>query len=235
LRCGVSSNYVPFSFVADPQTRKLVGYDIDMCEEIARAIGVKSEYVIVTGAGRIQDLIQDRIDVSISAITITPARAEQVAFSHPYFRTGVAISVPTDRGFTGLASLAGKRIAVTEGGMAGQTIGARVPNARITGYPTTANAFLALEQGKVDAMGGDDTTLMGLMSTSSGKFALLPDRLSDDALGIAARKGEKALIDAINAALAEMEKSGRAEASFSRWFGDQSKLRMTRGFRIDGR
>lgn len=236
LRCGIVSNAVPFSFVADPQTRKQVGYDLDMCEEIGRTVGVKVEYSIVTIAGRIQDLLQDRIDVSASAITITPARAQQVDFSQAYFRTGVVIGVPAERAaeLKNLAALAGKRISITEGGLTGAVITEKIPSARLIGFPTTANAFLALEQGKADAMAGDDTTLLGLISTSNAKYTLLPDRLSEESLGIAVRKGEKGMLDAVNQTLTAMEKSGRAQAVFDTWFGSKSKLKMTRAFRIDG-
>lgn len=232
LRCGVVANSVPFSQV--DENRKQVGYDLDMCEEVAKSLGVKVENVIVAGSARIQDLIQDRIDISASAITITPARAEQVDFSQPYFRTGVVIGIPDSKPeLKSLSALAGKRISVTEGGLSGQTVTEKVPNSRVIGFPTTASSFLALEQGKVDAMGGDETTLMGLISASKEKYVLLPDRLSDDALGLAVRKGEKGLLAAVNKTLTDIEKSGRAQEIFDTWFGSKSKLKMARSFRVD--
>src|SRR6218665_2094675 len=47
LICGVGSNTVPFSYIEDPQTRKNVGYDIDLCEAVAKTLGVKPELKFV--------------------------------------------------------------------------------------------------------------------------------------------------------------------------------------------
>ena len=68
LKCGLASQYKPFSFVEDPKTRKFVGYDVDICDAIAAKMGVKPEFVFITGATRVTDLQSGRTDIEVVAL-----------------------------------------------------------------------------------------------------------------------------------------------------------------------
>src|SRR5262245_6475200 len=78
LVAGSSAEYPPFEYVADG---KLVGYDVDMAEEITRRMGVKVAWEKIDFKGIVAALTAKRVDVLITALTWTPERAERVAFS----------------------------------------------------------------------------------------------------------------------------------------------------------
>jgi len=230
LKCGIAQNYVPFSFIEDPKTRQMVGYDVEVCDAIAKEIGVKPEHVFITGATRITDLQQGRTDIALAALTNNPERARIIDFSYNYMGTGVKIAVPVAAGIRSFAELTGKRISGTDGSNLELKLPKVIDKPQLKVFPSTTNAFLALEQGKVDAMAGDETTLLGLIGPSEGKYVLIDQFVTNDQLGIGVRKDEPRVLAAVNRTLAELEKSGKAAELFEKWFGQSSKLKMKRGF-----
>ncbi|MDM0066189.1 transporter substrate-binding domain-containing protein [Variovorax sp. J31P207] len=230
LKCGVGSQYKPFSFVQDPKTRKFVGYDVDICEAVATKIGVKPELVFITGATRVTDLQSGRTDIALANLTHTPERAQLVDFSDNYFASQVKVMVPASSSIKSFADLTGKRLA----GISGSNHEVKVPKV-ITGadlkvFPSPANAYLALEQGKVESMVGDETTLIGLIGGQQDKWRILDQPVDTQQIGIGVRKGEARMVAAVNDTLSDLEKSGKATQIFDRWFGKDSELKMKRSF-----
>ena len=230
LKCGVGSQYKPFSYVQDPKTRKFVGYDVEICEAVAAKIGVKPELVFITGATRVTDLQSGRTDIALANLTHTPERAQLVDFSNNYFASDVKVMVPASSSIKGFADLAGKRIA----GISGSNHEVKVPKV-ITGgdlkvFPSPANAYLALDQGKVEAMVGDETTLIGLVGGQQDKWRILDQPVDTQQIGVGVRKGEARMLAAVNDTLAELEKTGKATQIFDQWFGKDSELKMKRSF-----
>jgi ABC-type amino acid transport substrate-binding protein len=82
LVAGSSAEYPPFEYVADG---KLVGYDVDMAEEITRRMGVKVAWEKIDFKGIVAALTAKRVDVLITALTWTPERAERIAFSYQFY------------------------------------------------------------------------------------------------------------------------------------------------------
>lgn len=79
---------------------KYTGFDIELWEEIARDIGVKSDYRVTDQSGIFSDLIQGRADVGFSCITITPEREKRIDFSHHYMDSGLRILILNKEGFS---------------------------------------------------------------------------------------------------------------------------------------
>ncbi|WP_423456759.1 transporter substrate-binding domain-containing protein [Ottowia sp. VDI28] len=230
LKCGVGSQYKPFSFVQDPKSRKFVGYDVDVCEAIAAKIGVKPELVFITGATRVTDLQSGRTDIALANLTHTPERAQLVDFSDNYFASDVKVMVPASSSVKNFADLRGKRMA----GISGSQHEVKVPKV-ITGvdlkvFPSPANAFLALEQGKVESMVGDETSLVGLIGSKRDKWRILDQPVDTQQIGIGVRKGETRVQAAVNDTLNELEKSGKAAQIFDHWFGKDSEVGLKRSF-----
>ena len=76
------------------QERKPEGFDIDLAEMVAKALGVKVELQQVTGANRIPYLLTDKVDIVISVMGLTPERAKQIMFTAPYADTHLAVYGP---------------------------------------------------------------------------------------------------------------------------------------------
>lgn len=233
LVCGVGSNYIPFSYVEDQQTRKMVGYDVDLCEAVARKIGVKPDFKFITAATRVPEVQQGRVDVVLASVTITPEREQLISFSYPHLVNGTSVITPAGKPIKAFSDLDGKRVAVTEGGTTGPAVSRVIPGARPIGFPTPATAFMALSQGKVQAMAADETALVGLMRAEPGKFVMFDQHLVTEKMGIGVRKDQPQLLAVVNQTLLDLEKSGQAQAIWDRWFGADSPLKRPRTFKFE--
>ena len=80
LVCGTLTTTEPLGF-QDPQTRQIVGFDVDMCNGIAKRLGLKMEHKGLSIEARIPELSLGRVDVVSAALGYTKERAEQVDFT----------------------------------------------------------------------------------------------------------------------------------------------------------
>ena len=92
LRVGAEPSYAPFEFM-DENTKQLTGFDIELIDAIAKAQGYSIEITTMPFDGLIPALFTNTIDVALSAITITPERQKRVAFSDPYYESGLSILI----------------------------------------------------------------------------------------------------------------------------------------------
>ena len=77
--------------LAGRSNRKPIGFDIELAEMVAKALGVKLEMQQITGANRIPFLLTDKVDIIISVMGLTPERAKQIMFTAPYANTFLAV------------------------------------------------------------------------------------------------------------------------------------------------
>jgi len=90
IRVGMAANYPPLSFREDG---KLVGIEVDLVREVVRETGLTMSIKQVPWAELIPALQSGKIDVIMSGMSVTEARAQQVAFVEPYLRTGQMVLV----------------------------------------------------------------------------------------------------------------------------------------------
>lgn len=232
VNIAVFDSNPPFGSV-DPQTNKLVGYDIDFAHEIAGKLGVRANLVVTNPANRIPLLQSGKADLIVADITITPERAQVVDFSTPYFVTGQKFLVPAGAP-DDLAAYATARIGAVKGTTGEQAIKARFPGARVLSYDDIPSAFTALRQGNVQAITQDSTILAGLLAGApdAAKYKILPALLSREEIGVGVSRGQTGLLDAVNAILLGLEADGTAGKIYDRWFGAGSATPEPRSFAI---
>src|SRR3546814_5610187 len=111
LVCGTLGTSEPFSF-QDPKTRQVVGYEIDLCKEIADHLGVKLEIKMIAVAARIPELAGGRVDVVAANLGWSPDRAKQIDYSYQHYVSPKKILIRRDDAGTlkTNADLAGKRV-----------------------------------------------------------------------------------------------------------------------------
>ncbi|MCT7443402.1 ABC transporter substrate-binding protein, partial [Escherichia coli] len=89
IKVGLEDTYPPMEF--RNEKNELVGFDIDLSDEIGKRLGVKVEYVMTEFGGLIMSLNSNKIDMSASAISITDERKKEVEFTKPYVNSGQAL------------------------------------------------------------------------------------------------------------------------------------------------
>jgi len=236
LVCGVLGTDEPESFV-DPKTRKIIGYDVDLCEAIARKLGVKPQIKQLSVAARIPELLQGRVDILAASLTHTKEREAVIAFSLTTFVTGQRVMVRRDSGIQSLAQLAGKKVVTVKGGTQEPNVRKAVPRVEVVTFETAPQAFVALQQRKAVGFVNDEVSLLDAyakLGAAQKDYAVLPDSISTEALALGLRKNEPALKSLVDETLRELEKSGAAEKLFFKWFGPGTRLNFQkRNFKLE--
>ena len=232
LVAGVKDSLPPFGYI-DEKTRTIIGYDIDFINAIAKKLGVKVELKPVTSASRMPQLQEGNIDIIAATMTKNPERAKQIDFSDTYFFTGQKFI--TKKGTVkSLKDLEGKRIGTAKGSTSEQNVKKALPTATVLSFDDYPQAFLALQQGKVQAVTTDEAILAGILAKAPNKeqFEIPNVQISDEPYGLGMRKGDKNFVDFVNKTLLEMEKSGEAKRIFDKWFGPTTQFHLLRNFKI---
>src|SRR6185312_2048324 len=94
IRIGVNPNFPPMSSYGS--TNELEGFDIDVGNKIAAALGVKAEFVPTETPQRVPFLVADKIDISLGALTRTAERAKLIEYTVP-LHTEVMAVLTTDK------------------------------------------------------------------------------------------------------------------------------------------
>ena len=81
LKVGIFEDFPPFASLNT--SMKIEGYDTEVADKLAAALGVKAELVAITGQNRIPFLTEGKVDVLLS-IGFSDERAEVVDFTAPY-------------------------------------------------------------------------------------------------------------------------------------------------------
>ena len=89
LRVGLDAGYLPFEMT--DKKGEIVGFDVDMAKEMAKAMGVKLKIVNTDYDGIIPALMSDKFDIIISGMTVNQERNLQINFAEPYIVVGQAI------------------------------------------------------------------------------------------------------------------------------------------------
>ncbi|MDF1542351.1 MAG: transporter substrate-binding domain-containing protein [Anaerosomatales bacterium] len=212
-----SGAYKPFSF---DQGGEIVGFDVDIANEIAERIGRTPEMVSpVPFDTLIQGLRDGRYDALVASHGITDERKEQVDFSRPYYRSGAQTFVAEDNTtITSTDDLPGARIGVVKASTYLALAQDITGEGNVTTYESDIVALQDLTTGRLDAVITDK--LVGFIAMDESDLAIkaVGDVLEQDEMGIAVQKGDTELLNAVNDALEEMIADGTYEEISLRWF-----------------
>ena len=227
LICATLTANEPLGF-PDPQTRKIVGFDVDMCEALARQMGLKLEHKGISVEARVPELSLGRVDVVSAAFGYTKERAEQVDFTSSHYQTPIKLIVPVDSGLDKVSDLADKKISAIKGSTLELFARRTLPNATILTFQDAPTAFLALSQGKVQAMSQTQTGGIRYVNETEGKYKFTEGSLAWEPTALGVKKGEPELLDTVNGALDTLEKSGVIDSLWVKWYGPSTKYKIAR-------
>ena len=224
---GTGATYRPFEY--ETPNKELVGFDVDLMKEIAKAGGFEVKFINTPWDGIFAALNNGDRDIIMSGITITEKRKEVVDFARPYFLAHQLILTNKSLKIEKLADLEGKLIAVVNASAgdiaASKAFGKSSPNIRR--FDNTPLALEELNNGGVDAMIGDVGVLQYYAKQNPEKqFNQCRDPgFEEQYFGIGIRKGNKEVLDAVNKGLEAAIASGAYNEVYKKWFGtDAPKL-----------
>ncbi len=191
--------------------------------KVAERIGVPVEFAKVTSLTRVPLLVSGNVDLCAASMTHTQERDKTIDFSITYYTGAQSLIVPQSSSIKHLKDLAGKQVSVQQGTTLEKNIAAEVPDAKIVAFKDYNSAWLALVQGRVDALTGSLDILQGYAKDNKD-FVILPDRFSVEPFGIGVRQGDSALRHVINITIQDLWKSGEYAAIYKKWFGTEPEV-----------
>jgi ABC-type amino acid transport substrate-binding protein len=208
------------------------GYSVDLCLKVAEGIkrqlkldNLKIKWVQVSAEDRLAAVEKGTVDLECGVTTVTISRMERVDFSNLIFVDGGTMMVKKASGMLRLEDLKGKKVAVQPGTTTidalRQSLPRRKVNVEIVSVPDLAQGLALLEQGKVDALAGDRTVLVGLgaASKNADQLSLLDEDFSFEPFAFMLRRGDADFRLAVNRELSALYRSGDVDEIFYRWFG----------------
>ncbi|WP_454044329.1 glutamate ABC transporter substrate-binding protein [Cellulosimicrobium sp. Marseille-Q8652] len=222
LRVGVSADTLLMGS-RDPLSGDIEGFDIDVLREVSRAIfgdPDRLQFRVITSGQRIEVLEgddPDDVDLVARAFTINCDRWEQIAFSAEYYHAGQKVLVTRDSEAAGIADLEGQRVCAPEGTT---TITRLEEYPGIEAVPATTHTqcLVLFQQGRVDAITGDDTILAGF-AAQDPYAKVVGEAISDEPYGVGVPAGNVDMVRFVNGVLERMKSDGTWAASYDRWLG----------------
>jgi polar amino acid transport system substrate-binding protein len=212
--------YEPFEFQnEDGETE---GFDYDVVSAMGDQLGLGVEFVTTPFDGIIPALVAGNCDMIASAMTITPERAEQVAFTEPYFDADQSLLVlaENEESLTDLDSLAGKRVGVQSGTTGATYAAENAPeDTEIIEFQTGDEMFPALTSKDIDAA-LQDLPVNAYRATQAEEFVVTATFATGEQYGFAVTQENTALLEALDAALAASKDDGSYDAAYATWFGE---------------
>ena len=175
LIVGTGSTNAPWHFEDDKG--QLTGMDIAVARILARGLFddvTKVEFVKQEPAARIPNITTGKVDIVVQFMTVSPARAQLVNFSRPYYVEGVALLTSVKGKFKSHKELidagANAKASVLQNVDADKLVAKALPKAQVLQLDTQANAIQALESGRADAAVVDLSTVGWLVKRNPDKY-----------------------------------------------------------------
>jgi polar amino acid transport system substrate-binding protein len=227
LVLGTGSTNAPWHFKSAED--KLQGFDVDMGRIIAKALfgdPDKIEYVTQSSDARIPNITTGKVDVTCQFMTVTGERAQQVAFTIPYYREGVGLMMKADGGYADYAALkaggSSVTVSVLQNVYAEDMVHAALPEATVDQYESVDLIYQALESGRADAAATDQSSLAWYMTQNPGRYKDAGYGWNPQSYSCAVARGDQDWLNFVNTALHEAMTGvefGFYAESFKTWFG----------------
>ena len=226
LTVAMECSYAPYNWTQPDDSNGAVpikdsadyayGYDVMMAKYLAEQMGMELEIVRLDWDSLVPAVQSGTVDCVIAGQSITAKRLQQVDFTTPYYYASIVGLVKADGPYAeaaGISDLAGATCTSQQATVWYDTCLPQIEDADILPAMESAPAMLvALESGRCDLVVTDMPTAMAAcvaypdmklldFSGTEGDFAVSDEEIN---IGISVQKGNTALLDRLNEALATL-------------------------------
>jgi polar amino acid transport system substrate-binding protein len=237
LIVGTGSTNPPWGF--RDESGNLVGFDIDIAHILAKGLfgdPTKVEFVTQGSDARIPNITTDKVDITCQAMTVTAERAQQVAFTIPYYREGAALLLAKGGKYSSYDALkkAGSAvtISVLQNVYAEALVHEALPQAKVDQYDGVDTMYQALNSGRADAVATDMSSLRWFMKQNPDHYVDANYSWDPQTYSCAVKQGDATWLQFVNTELHEAMTGVDFPAystAFQQWFG-QTPPAPTTGF-----
>ena len=220
---GLDDSFPPMGF--KDEKNEIVGFDIDLAKEVAKRLGREVEFKAIDWNSKEAELKSGRVDILWNGLDITDKRKENMLFSEPYMDNRQIVFVAKNGKVTvaGEADLAGKTIGTQSGGTTEEYFEnkpeLKASMKEVKDYPDYIHAFMDLENGRLDAVVGDEIIGRYYISKPPDEIQAIDTVIGTvSQFGIAFRKDDQKLRDEVQKVFDEMKADGTVAKISEKWF-----------------
>lgn len=211
---GVFGDKPPFGYVENGVS---VGFDVYIAKRVAKELlgdESKAEFVLVEAQNRVEYPNSNRVDIVFANFTKTPEREEKVDFALPYMK--VALGVVSKGGaIKSVEDLKDKTLIVNKGTTADAYFSKNHPEIKLLKFDQNTEAFMALKDGRGDALAHDNLLLFAWAKGNEGYGVGIEHLGNDDVIAPAVKKGNVELLNALNEILAKLGSEGFIKEAYN--------------------
>ena len=250
LRIGLEVGYMPFEMIdkrsglRQKEVRhggfrrkgrqlSLMGFDIDMGIEMAKALGVKPVFVDTLWPSIIPSLNLGRFDIIFGGMSVTEARKKKVDFANPFMTVGQTVllnarnkgSVTTYRDLNDP-----KFVVVSKPGTTGEeAVLSLIPKATYETVDTESEGAMRVLKGTADAFVYDFpfNAVFNAMHPSD-QLIFLDQPFTKEPIAWAIRKNDPDFLKWLNEFLGEIKQDGRFDKIYDKWFKNSDWFKFVR-------
>ncbi len=215
VRIAVPLDVPPFG--SQNQERKAEGFDVELAEMVAKALGVKLELQQVTGANRIPYLLTDKVDIVISVMGLTPERAKQIMFTAPYADTSLAVYGPKSANVKSAGDLGTLKVVAAKGTTQDLGLAEMNPKANIMRTEDDATAATAYITGQADLFATNSLIVPDLLKRAANKEFDLKFVIRRSPAHMGVKMGEFAMLQWLNSFLFFNSMNGELDRLHRKW------------------
>jgi polar amino acid transport system substrate-binding protein len=222
VRIGTEGAYPPFNGI--DSSGQLIGFDIDIGKALCAKMKVECTFVAQDWDGIIPALLAGKFDAIIASMSITDERKQKVAFTDRYYTTPGTFVAPANSTITDVSpgGLKGKVIGAQSSTTGANYLEAKYKDSEVKLYPTQDEANADLTAGRLDVGLADKFVLYEWLKTDAGKCCKFVGQdmmdVNPDGQGIAVRKEDNELREALNKALKEIKADGTYKSINAKYF-----------------
>ena len=225
IRFITDSDYPPFHYY--DEVGELTGFNIDLAQAICEVLGVECQIVATNWSSLIPAIETGEADAAIASIRITAEALKSADFTLRYYATPARFAARKESEITDIRpeTIKGLKIGVAKESGHEAYLKTFFPGAPIAAFDTSEAAQRALKEGAIDLVFADGVSLAfwfnGVESERCCEFRggpFLDSRFFGEGVGIAVKKGNRNLVQALNYALEQVHARGTYEELFLRYF-----------------
>ena len=215
--------HLPYAPFQSSEGGKVVGFDIDMIDLVAKKLGVTQTVVDIPfeGIKSGQDLNTGKCDIAAAGMTIKPERAKVIDFSVPYFNATQAMLIKKGAGYVSLESLKGKKLGVQSGTTGKDYVASKNPaGVTVTEFEDLATLQQALATDQIQGAVDDLPVWTDYIKKNPGKFEIGAEFNTGEQYGFGVKKGgNPVLLKTVNEVITAAKTDGTYNTIYEKWFG----------------
>jgi polar amino acid transport system substrate-binding protein len=218
LKVGANIGNVPWEF--QNEKGEIVGFEIDLMNEVGKRIGQKVEFVNIPFQGLFAAVQSGQTNAAVSSITITKKRLESVSFAQPYYDSDQSLTVTKASGIKNVEGMAGKTVGVDTGSTGdiwATENKAKYKLGEIRRFEGLNPAMLDLAAGRLDGYISDIPALLYYVKDKP-QFAVVERIKTTEQYSVMFAK-DSPLAPKVNEAITKMKQDGTLAKLHQTWFG----------------